>query len=288
MVLTFSIILPVYKESNIYLLIKKLLAQAIPKEFYLQKIFIVGLGFNEQDLNKIKKILLIKEMFRKGKATAISTALKNVKSDIVILQSSDTIPSENTLNNILLPFLGKGVGMVTGRPLSTDNPKTFAGFLNHLIWYLHHIISLSKPKGGEIIAFRNILRKLPHALAADEAYIEYKIHKNGLKIVYSPTAVVYNKGPRKIKDFIKQRERIYVGHLHIKGKYGYFVSTISIVAVVNALFKFFRLNHIKNFREHVWIVLAIFLEVYARFLGMIDYYVMHRLPYKWEIIKSAK
>ena len=153
MVLTFSIILPVFKEKNVHSLVIKLIKQYIPKEFHMQKIFIVGLGFDKQNLNKIKKVILIEEKFRRGKAAAVSTALKNIKSDILILQSSYIKVSKNTLKNILLPFLDKKIGMVTCKPIPVDNPDNFAGFLVNLIWSLHHIISLHREMWMNISPF---------------------------------------------------------------------------------------------------------------------------------------
>ena len=286
--LTFSIVLPTYKESNLGILVKKLLAQDIPKGFNLQRIIIVGLGFDKSDLNKIKKIHVIEEKFRNGKAIAITKALKNIKSDVIILQSSDTQPADNTLKNILLHFRDEKVGMVTGRPIPSDNPKYFSGFLNHLVWFLHHLISLQKPKATEITAFRVTFKKLPKKLVADEAYMESLIYRKGLNSVYSPKAIVYNKGPKSIKDFIAQRRRIFIGHLQIKDKFNYSVSTLSITRTIIALLEFSRKKLNRNYKEILWLILAILLESYARLLGAIDYFIFNKIPYKWSIIKSAK
>lgn len=286
MTINFSIILPTYKEKNLEKLVKKLNAQKIPKGFRLEKIIVIGVGISKK-VEKLRKVQVIREKFRKGKAYSISQALKYTNSHIVILQSADTLPSKNMIKNILLPFLDSKVGMVTGRPIPLDDPKIFVGFLNHLVWKLHHFISLEKPKATEVNAFRNLVKKIPRILATDEVYIEAQISKKGFKIVYCPKAIVYNRGARSVKDFIKHRRRIFIGHLHLRHKYKYSVATISISKIAKSLYRYFRASK-PNFKTILWILLAILMEVYARFLACLDYFVFKKIPYKWEIIKTAK
>ena len=42
------------------------------------------------------------------------------------------------------------------------------------------------------------------------------ISQLGYKLIYEPRCVVYNKGPLTVRDFLKQRRRIYAGHLLIR------------------------------------------------------------------------
>lgn len=288
----FSIILPAYKELGINKTIKLLLKQALPANMKLDKIFLVVCGYDNFSFLKNKKIKIIEENRRKGKSYAINLALKRIKSetrsDIVILQSADTLPQKNMLKNLLKPFNDLRVGITAARPVSMDNPENFVGFLNNLVWFLHHIVSLESPKVGEALAFRNIIKKIPKRLAADESYIESAIRKVRYKVIYVPRAVVLNRGPKNVSDFITQRRRIFAGHLHIKNKYGYEVSTMNIVRIIKAFLKYFKIKSVKDFKQISWLLYAIFLEAYARLLGAIDFYVFNKVPYIWDIIKTAK
>ena len=38
--------------------------------------------------------------------------------------------------------------------------------------------------------------------------------------------IVYNTGPDSVSDFVRQRRRNHAGHLYLKSKYGYAVSSI--------------------------------------------------------------
>ena len=69
------------------------------------------------------------------------------------------------------------------------------------------------PKLGEIVAFRNVIPRIPLDTAVDELSIQALITQLGYQLVYEPEAVVYNRGPATVGDFLRQRRRIYAGHL---------------------------------------------------------------------------
>ena len=64
------------------------------------------------------------------------------------------LESADSLNRLIEPFLDPEVGMVGGRPLPTNEPDNLAGFTVQLMWNMHHLVALQKPKTGELIAFR--------------------------------------------------------------------------------------------------------------------------------------
>ncbi|MDI6807113.1 MAG: hypothetical protein QMD14_04905 [Candidatus Aenigmarchaeota archaeon] len=68
---------------------------------------------------------------------------------------------------------------------------------------------------GELVAFRSIVKKIPEKVAADEESISATVQQNGFDVVYVPHALVYNKAPEKISEFVKQKERIHFGHLWV-------------------------------------------------------------------------
>lgn len=287
----FSIILPAYKESNINKTIKTLLKQELPRNLKLNKIYIVACGYENFTFVKNKKITIIKERRRRGKAHAINLAFQKInsetKSDIVVLQSGDTFLRKNTIKYLFEPFDDSKVGMTTGRPVSIDDPKKFVGFLNNLIWFLHHFVSLEKSKAGEALAFRNIIKKIPEKLVADEAYIEARMLNEGYRVVYIPKAKIFNNGPQTISDFIKQRRRIFAGHLHLKNKYGYEVSTMSTIRIIKAMLKYFETEEFKGYKQILWLFSGTLIEAYARILGVIDFYIYNKVPYIWEIVETS-
>lgn len=285
----FSIILPAYKEKEINRLLERSLKQSLPKDWKLGKILVVACGYKEFSFLKNRKVEIIKETRRRGKAYAMNLALGWIKSnsnpDVIIVQSADTLSKEAMIKNLLKPFRDSSVGIVCGRPISLDDSKSFVGFMNNLVWKLHHFVSLESPKVGEVLAFRNVIKKIPRRLAADEAYIESMIKKRGYKVLYAQNAVVFNRGPRNISEFIDQRRRIFTGHVHVKTKYHYDVSTMSVIRVIKAFFKYLKSEPIKSHKQIIWLLCAALLEVYARLLGVVDFYIFKKVPYKWKVAK---
>jgi len=282
----FSIIVPAYREGNINKILGLLLKQNLSPDMKLNKIFLVATGYGKFSFLKNKKVVVIKEKIRGGKAAAIGNALKRVDSDIVILQSGDVIPSKNTVKELLTPFRNSSIGMATGRPIPLNDKKKFTGFLIHFVWLLHHLISLKNPKAGEILAFRRLTKKIPKKLVADESYLEFIVSKMGYKIVYAPKAIVFNRGPESILYFLKQRIRVYIGHLHIKKQFNYSVSTMSSLKIFKAVIEYFEIKSIRDLKEIYWVFLAIILETSARLIAYVQFYFLNKLPYKWEKIKT--
>ena len=239
--------------------------------------------FRKRD-NRIKLVL---QKTRAGKASAVNLFLKKATGDILVLMSADTLPQKSTIENLAVPFLDPHVGMTGGRPIPTNSRRKFMGSVSHLLWKLHDEVSttnLENPKCGEIIAFRRVVKKLPNDTAVDEAWIEMIIRKKGFALRYVPDAVVHNHGPENISDFLKQRRRIHSGHLHLKEKTGYEVSTMELFKILKVMPRV--VGH--SSRGLLYLVGAVFLEIYGRFLGAFDFYVKKRNPYVWDMVTSTK
>jgi len=174
--------------------------------------------------------------------------------------------------------------MTGAHPTPVNPNNTFVGFCVHLMWSLHHKIALITPKLGELVAFRNYVREIPSDTAVDEASIEALVRSAGHELHYVPDAVVHNKGPENIKDFIKQRRRIAVGHKYLSHEQNYQVSTTNPIKILIVLLK----ENTWNFRNTFWTLGAIFLEMTGRILGNYDFYIKKRNPYIWDIAASTK
>jgi hypothetical protein len=157
------------------------------------------------------------------------------------------------------------------------------GFAAHLLWDLHHQVNLRSFKAGELIAFRKVFERIPYHTSVDEANIEPVIRGQGYEARYVPTAVVYNKGPLTVRDFLRQRRRIFSGHLALRNELGYTVSTMSGWRILRILLP----NLDWRPRPFLWTWAVAALEVYGRFLGRRDYK-KRRDQSVWEIAKTTK
>ncbi len=105
-----------------------------------------------------------------------------------------------------------------------------------------------------------------------------------MQVRYAPDAVVYSMGPETVSDFVKQRRRNYAGHLYLKDKYGYRVSSLQNTRVARIAL------------EEVWGAIQLVatlgilatLEAYSRTLGAWDYYVRKRKHLVWDMAWSTK
>jgi len=277
------------EEKNIGRLLEAVCSQVFT--FCLQDIIVVSSGCTDRTekivisfTKKDRRIKLLVQPKREGKASAINLFLSHAQGEILILESGDTLPDKNTLNELIAPFKNSEIGMTGAHPIPVNSKNTFIGFTVNLMWFLHHKIALTSPKLGELVAFRNFVKKIPNDTAVDESSIESIVRKKGYVLCYVPTALVYNKGPDNIKDFIKQRRRIAAGHKHLFIGQDHDVSTNDPLKIIVTLLKY----HSWSFKGTIWTLGAIFLELIGRLLGYYDYYLLNKNPYIWDISKSTK
>lgn len=237
----------------------------------------------KQFQKKDSRIKLIIQGKRRGKAHAINMFLQYSKGEICVLESADTLPGEETIERLCLPFLDISVGMTGGRVIPLNDKSRFMGFVAHLIWELHHRLQ----KFGELIAFRRIFSIIPENIVVDEAWIQAEVTQRGFKTQYVPDAIVYNKGPETVLDFIKQRRRIYTGHLHLAREKGFIVPSLLPLSVLRTLIGCLSNLRLTN-KEKIWVLGAIILEGIARLLGLYDFFIRRKIPYIWDIATTTK
>ena len=272
------------EEKNIKNVLNALLNQKL-KRVLIDEIFVISSGSTDKTATfaniiaeKNKKITVIDEPERKGKSNAINTFLKTAKHELAIIVSADVVPAKDTVEKLIIPFKNAKIGMTGGRPKPYNKISDFTDFANNLLWKLHHQMSKYQPKLGEMIAFRKVFSCIPEKSAVDEASIEAIITQSGLKCMYVSDAIVYNKGPETICDFIKQRKRIAAGHLWLKDNQNYDVTSNSL----GLLLGLYILECFKNPKDIVYITGTAKLEMFCRVLGYIDYKFRKINPYIWE------
>jgi cellulose synthase/poly-beta-1,6-N-acetylglucosamine synthase-like glycosyltransferase len=279
------------EEANIGQLLNALLAQRL-SVCSIKEIFVVASGCTDRTEEIVRdcskkdgRINLLVQENREGKASAINLFLSRAQGEVIIMESGDTIPKTDTIENLVIPFLDPTVGMTGGHPVPVNNPNNFLGFAVNLLWKLHHRISLNHPKMGELVAFRkNIVKEIPPDTAVDEASTEAIITRAGYRLRYVDDAVVYNKGPENIKDFLKQRRRIAAGHLYVRQTQSYSVSTTSWKNILTPFVKEIRWGG----KEFMWAIGVVLLEILGRTMGYYDFYIMKRNPSVWDIASSTK
>lgn len=278
------------EESNIGQVLKGLLAQKT-RTVAIREIIVVTSGCTdrteeivEQFLTQGDRIRLLRQPGREGKASAINLLIRSAQCEIIVLHNADTLPTPDTIEALVSPFTEPEIGMVGGRPIPINPKTTFMGFGVHLLWELHHQVSLRRPKMGELVAFRNTFRQIPHDTAVDEASIEPLIIGQGMRLHYAPEAIIHNKGPETVSDFLKQRRRIYAGHLYVKDLVGYRVSTMNSLLIARLLVETMKLD----WKYFLWAPAFVALEIVGRLWGTYDYAICKRKPFAWPVAETTK
>lgn len=279
------------EENNIKHLLNSFLKQKTQK-VSIDEIIIISDGSTDKTCEIIEsfrgnnKIKLIEQNERCGKWAAINKFLELARSPLLALTSADIVLDDNAIEKLCEPFLYDGnLGITCSRPIPINTMTSFLGYAANLLCYLHHESSLIQPKFNELIAFRNIINKLPPTLV-DEEYIALIIKNNNRSLRYIPDAIFYNKGPENIKDFFVQRRRIYCGHLLLKKINKYEVSTLSGARILKRLLT----NLPYGFKGKVhWLIGTILLESAVRVTAKLDIFFKKNIfEYKWKIAESTK
>ena len=286
-----SIGIIVYNEAeNIGRLLQALRQQQLEK-VVIDRIIVVSSACKDGTDDIVRKLMsnnpkieLITEKERNGKSAAINKFLATAQSEIAIIESGDTIPAKDTIEKLVSVFADEKVGASGGRPVPENKRCGITGHLVHILWEMHDLMAKESAKLGEMIAFRNIVKSIPSHSAVDEASIEAIILEQGLKLVYVPDAIVYNKGPEKLAEYISQRRRIASGHLWLKENQQYAVASQDSGLLFRIMKKQFR----NRPGEWLFLIFAMKMEMLCRFLGWWDLKVLKKNPFKWDIAATSK
>src|SRR5437764_8555830 len=273
------------EEANIAEAIATILEQRVSSG-EIAELVVVASGCDDRTVPIVAEIAasdpsvrVIEQECREGKASAINLFIAAARSPVLLMVSADVLVKDGTIDALLRHFEDPTVGMVGGHPTPVNSETTFLGHAVHLQWRRHDRIARQSPKLGEIVAFRNVVPSIPLDTAVDEISIQALITQLGYRLVYEPEALVYNRGPATVRDFLRQRRRIYAGHLRIRQQQGYAASTMSAARVGRALL---ALHPFTPPRAACWTLGAVSLEALARGLGHYDYR-CNRPHHVWEV-----
>jgi biofilm PGA synthesis N-glycosyltransferase PgaC len=278
------------EEENIGPLLRAMLDQHLHR-VEIAEIIIVASACTDRTVPIIReyaaldsRIQLIEQEQREGKTAAINLFLQAATTDICVIESGDTLPDAYAVEHLVRMFADPTVGMVGAQKVAVNTPDHIVGLLSHLRLRMEHTLCLEIPRLGEMIAFRKVFDRIPPDVAMDEAFVEAIVVERGMQVRYAPDAVVYNTGPTTIGDFVKQRRRNHAGHLYLKHKYGYAVSSIQNKRVIKV-----ALKELWGIIQLLWVLfLLAVLEGWSRVLGWYDFAVKRDRHVVWDMAWTQK
>ena len=277
------------EAHNIQQVLHALLAQEL-KEVAIAEIVVIASGCTDNTVELARHIATSHpvvrvevEEKRTGKAAALKHLITMARGEVIVLVGADTLPEPTAVEHLVAPFADATVGMTGARVIPLNAPTKWLGFAVQMLWHVHHQLALRHPKLGELVAFRNVVGDFPANTSTDEAAIEALIVAKGLRLVYVPKAVVFNRGPERASEFLLQRRRIFAGHMSIAMRYRYFTSSMRMRYMVPLVVEAIRCYP----RFFLWTFAAIAVESWARLLGTMDALRKRETPV-WQMADSTK
>ena len=290
-----SAVVAAYNEENtIGPMLKSLLAQRL-KSGELAEVVVVASGCTdrthaivEEVMREDPRVRLIVQNARLGKSAALNAYLRerDPAAEVIVFASADLLIQPGCLELFHRELEDSPeVGMVGARPMPVNPRGPVVGTMVNFLWDLHHEISLIDPKMGEMTAARaSLVQVIPDESAVDEASVEAIVARQGYKLRYVPGAVVINRGPDSLREFLSQRRRIAAGHYWLRDTTGYEVATLDSARILRLAMKHLTFS---SARTDLTYAFAAGVEAVSRALGYFDYKRNHSHAV-WEIARSTK
>lgn len=289
----YSIGIAAYNEAaNIGRLLDRLLLYA-PRENGPSEVLVVASGCTDgtegivrRRVGRDRRVGLITEPARRGKAAAVNLFIGRAANDLLVLMSADVLPVGDAVPQLAGAFADPRVGVAAGRITPENDPRSFMGTYVNLFWSLHHRVALQGFKAGEVVAFRRVIEGIPEDTATDETWIAHLVLEKGYLSRYVPGAVFRNRGPDNVRDFLKVRRRHLAGYHHLKRLRPDWrlPETMDNPKVMGMLGDEISENRVNP----MYLAAAVMLELWARLAAWWDFHVEGRNPSVWETAASTK
>lgn len=249
-----AVFIPAYKEDEVIIDV----ARESTLQYYKGKydVYVIADSLKDSTIKKLKRfpIHLIEVKFKKStKTKALNVALEKIKIeyDLAIILDADNVMDKNALTYIASEYLN-GHHAIQGRRCAKNKETQFAlldaiseEVNNHIYCKGPSAINLSSRLVGSGMAFDyNLFKRLMKTIDAVGGFdkeLELKIIKEGLKIKYVDSAVIFDEKVSKSEVFENQRRRWISAQYHymikampiafielLKGNFDYFYKALQL------------------------------------------------------------
>ena len=234
------------------------------------------------------RIFLYVEPVRTGKAAAVNFGVTRASLPNIVVISGDVLPERGAIGTVVAALEEPRVGMAGGRPVPVNDRGCAMGDAVHLLWGLHHRLALRQPKLGEMVALRREAAELLPRTSVDEACFQAMLESSGWQSRYVPEAIVSNRGPATMRDFVKQRRQINTGHLWLRHRERYTVPSLQVGLLVREFCAEVVGERTSRQSQRLsGTAAAIAMEAWARLLARWDY-LRGREQHVWDMVASTK
>ncbi|WP_369680753.1 glycosyltransferase [Halorussus sp. JP-T4] len=238
-----TIIVPTYNEETVVAQrVTNISELSYPEHSY--EVLFVDSNSKDRTVPRLKEHItegkhpemrVLTESERRGKASAINTAIEAATGEIVLVSDANTWFDDEVLQMIGAHFNDPAVGGVAGRLKRSDgNIPTTAEFTasNQVYHDLEHIKSMGESRldsvtqfVGEISAWRKSIATANPSSLAEDLDLSIQIRKEGYEIRYEPEAVVYEPDPDVASEQVEVNKRRLIGVLQAIVRHWRFLGT---------------------------------------------------------------
>ena len=221
-------------SENLSSLMSLVTSEKFDEKFTLRRIIVVASDCPEVTMEYVrlvarndKRIFLIEEQERKGKADAVNKIILNSLGNYYILfVNADALPAKGSFAELLeTAERSESIGVVSGSAfLDPTHQENTTSKVEDFMWTIHNECSrelnhmnTSNHGSDEMMVIRSsaIPSLLPAGVINDGAYLGGTAKSLGYSIKFSGRAKVMIDAPERVPDLIRQRERIIFGHFQI-------------------------------------------------------------------------
>jgi cellulose synthase/poly-beta-1,6-N-acetylglucosamine synthase-like glycosyltransferase len=212
-----SLVIPTWNEEKTILgKLENTLALNYPRN----KLEIIVIDSGSTDLTKkivkkFKRVKLIEEKERNGKAIALNKAFKFCNGDIIVITDADSRLKKDILLKSMPYFSDPKVGALTGKLVlinpnensATKIEKKYRDFY-HLIRNAESILDSTTIFHGPFSAFRrDAIENIFEDSVADDTELAFRVRKNKFKTILVNEAIFWEYTPVKISERTKLKQR---------------------------------------------------------------------------------
>ncbi|HVE61487.1 MAG TPA: glycosyltransferase family 2 protein, partial [Chitinophagaceae bacterium] len=187
-----------------------------------EKLFVIAVTDGSTDnshvvLSNYKKVQVIHEDERKGKAAALNRAIRFVKTPLVVFNDANGMLNSDSIHNIVQHFSNEKTGAVAGEKKVIDSSGMgtaegwywkYESFMKRIDASFNSVISAA----GEVFAIRtNLYEPLSEDVILDDFILSMQVCLKGYNIVYEPRAFAIEMPSICLKEEEKRKVRIATG-----------------------------------------------------------------------------